>query len=912
MIKCCLQLVYLRISHVHTLKKAIVIVRFVIFYINRKQVKKSTKLKFHNFNKYLYGTIDEVVKPTYQPTPIVNNTNDQSCDDPVKKKPRLEYLPIPIKPTYKPCVIRKDVHKNDQSITSTATYIPSKIVPTKSEIIESDTINEIIDNDKEKTETETQKSPESEVKEESNEIIEILDNSTIETSEKESENKKHKDKKEERKSSSSHHRHSSSSSSRSKHHKSSRERDESSSSKHRHKSSSSSSSHHKSSRHKSSRSSSRSRDSSSKKDKDEKRSKEKKEEKPKVEKKTEEIPTEMLSMSDEEDIDIEEQCRMIFETYEPPAETDKLPSSSKSSDNDENPTTTTMSTIEKRRFAHENAASVSRPTTNLKPNHTQSALTMAHQRQDLAMKNALEELKEKEEEIKRLQAEIEKRQVEKEKLTPLVNPLVFQRPKGPMISKVSHTILIEAAKKRVADLQKAKMEKFKSFTPAQTSWKGSGRVAHAPTSGVNDIDPVKLAPPLKEPNNTRISSNVRNQYYRIMVTHCLKIYSLPQDAYERAQNEEYSVFQKCKILMSYKTSILLSINRLKKEAEANGEKHQKVFSHDVMLAGKQGLKSSWSQNNKIKIANSDSSLLSIDNCPSSQAYELFKECILNEQQLRENGFPRPTEQNGRAKLYTPKKAKPQTGREGDYYCSRCHNVFNTDIYDEPAIDLCNYHLKRSGYRRGTADNFYYCCQQPAGTDGCCYANYHVTDYIDHDNLTGYVRTMEKDEDYICTKKDIFALDCEMCYTDVGLELTRITVIGYDENVVYDKLIKPQNRVIDYNTRFSGITKETLDKPGVKTITEIQAVLLSMFHSRTILVGHSLESDLKALKLIHDNVVDTSILYPHKMGPPKKRALKTLCNEYLKKIIQEEGEIFGHLRLIFRSFYKFILLNRFWS
>lgn len=62
----------------------------------------------------------------------------------------------------------------------------------------------------------------------------------------------------------------------------------------------------------------------------------------------------------------------------------------------------------------------------------------------------------------------------------------------------------------------------------------------------------------------------------------------------------------------------------------------------------------------------------------------------------------------------------------------------------------------------------------------------------------------------------------------------------------------------------------------------------MFHSKTILIGHSLDSDMKALKLIHDVYVDTSVLYPHKMGPPKKRALKTLCIENLKRIIQENG------------------------
>lgn len=95
--------------------------------------------------------------------------------------------------------------------------------------------------------------------------------------------------------------------------------------------------------------------------------------------------------------------------------------------------------------------------------------------------------------------------------------------------------------------------------------------------------------------------------------------------------------------------------------------------------------------------------------------------------------------------------------------------------------------------------------------------------------------------------------------------------------------------------YSGITEETL--ANVKTsIREVQAVLLSMFHADTILVGHSLDSDMKAVKLLHDKVVDTSILYPHKMGFPKRRALKTLCIENLKKIIQENGKKFKNFPL----------------
>lgn len=340
---------------------------------------------------------------------------------------------------------------------------------------------------------------------------------------------------------------------------------------------------------------------------------------------------------------------------------------------------------------------------------------------------------------------------------------------------------------------------------------------------------------------------------------------------------------------------MLAINRLKKEASTNGKSANaarlKTISHDVMIAGKIAQRSSWSTSNKIKVENSESSLVTIDNCSSSQAYDLVHECVMTEEQLQENGYPRSGSSRGRACLHVPKKAIPQNGKVGDRYCARCHKVFNLDIYDSPQTDLCNFHLKRSGFRRGHADNLYYCCQSPSGSDGCSFADYHVTDYLDYDNLVGYVSTMDKgDDNYVPTKKDIFALDCEMCYTVVGLELTRITVVDFDERIVFDKFVKPQNRVIDYNTRFSGITEVTLSNSDAKSLPEIQAVLLSMFHTRTILVGHSLESDLKALKLIHSLVVDTALIFPHKMGPPKKRALKTLCIEYLKKIIQEDGKL----------------------
>lgn len=49
--------------------------------------------------------------------------------------------------------------------------------------------------------------------------------------------------------------------------------------------------------------------------------------------------------------------------------------------------------------------------------------------------------------------------------------------------------------------------------------------------------------------------------------------------------------------------------------------------------------------------------------------------------------------------------------------------------------------------------------------------------------------------------------------------------------------------------------------GINTrIENVQAHLLSIIEENDIIVGHSLENDLKALRLIHLNVVDTSVVF----------------------------------------------------
>ena len=241
----------------------------------------------------------------------------------------------------------------------------------------------------------------------------------------------------------------------------------------------------------------------------------------------------------------------------------------------------------------------------------------------------------------------------------------------------------------------------------------------------------------------------------------------------------------------------------------------------------------------------------------------------------------------------------QTSNNNCKSCVRCKSSFYvTAMGDYMSNEKCYYHWGKPE-RVIQPDvglvTVYNCCGNPLYHDGCSTSELHVWNGLVN-GLNGpydeYVTSQPPAEHQIPeTGYGIYALDCEMSYTKRGLELTKVTLVRADGRMVYESLVKPKAHIIDYNTRFSGITEKHLSSRSVKTLEEVQKDLLKYICAETILIGHALDNDLRVLKIIHHNVIDTAVVFPHYWGLPFRRSLKTIVKSVLGRDIQSGDQ--GH-------------------
>ncbi|XP_076258414.1 uncharacterized protein LOC143195283 isoform X2 [Rhynchophorus ferrugineus] len=252
-------------------------------------------------------------------------------------------------------------------------------------------------------------------------------------------------------------------------------------------------------------------------------------------------------------------------------------------------------------------------------------------------------------------------------------------------------------------------------------------------------------------------------------------------------------------------------------------------------------------------------------------------------------------------------------------CVRCGKYFYVSSKGYITMESCLYHWgKLELSQKGFGPMLYSCCSKERGVAGCSLGKLHVS--VGYPKLfvnSTFVETeppkrWRRDGNY-----GVYGLDCEMSYTIDGLEAVKVTLVDLAGRLVYDSFVKPKNEIVDFNTRFSGIDEEIFKNNHPKSLARVQRDLMKFITSETIVIGHGLENDFKALHMVHKTVVDTSFTFPDDRGLPFKRSLKSVTKLYLCKDIQcgsnghdsvEDARACVELMLLRVKLEKFPMLN----
>ncbi|KAL4748076.1 RNA exonuclease 3 [Aspergillus terricola var. indicus] len=235
---------------------------------------------------------------------------------------------------------------------------------------------------------------------------------------------------------------------------------------------------------------------------------------------------------------------------------------------------------------------------------------------------------------------------------------------------------------------------------------------------------------------------------------------------------------------------------------------------------------------------------------------------------------------------------------------------------------CTYHPGKSFYpprkktdhiTGTTREGYFTCCNQKLGeSSGCTTGATHVYKVSESKRLASILQFEKTPENPDLHNPTPICFDCEMGYTTLGMELIRLTAVSWPEGKrVLDVLVRPLGEVLDLNSRFSGVFPEhytnalpystaptdfsasSSSSPSqlqlVSSPAEARTLLFNLLTPSTPLIGHAIDNDLNACRIIHPTVIDTAILYPHPGGGlPYRMSLRMLAKKHLDREIQTGG------------------------
>lgn len=238
---------------------------------------------------------------------------------------------------------------------------------------------------------------------------------------------------------------------------------------------------------------------------------------------------------------------------------------------------------------------------------------------------------------------------------------------------------------------------------------------------------------------------------------------------------------------------------------------------------------------------------------------------------------------------------------------------------------CTYHpgklvrpsRKATDHITGQSEAYFPCCHETVGTSaGCTKAEHHVFKISEAKRLAAVLQFEETPPQPDKGPMAPICFDCEMAYTTLGLELIRLTALTWpDGEAVLDVLVKPMGEVLDLNSRYSGVFPEhyknaiphgapapdikaadledgELSTPPMRVVESpaaARALLFQFLQPDTPLIGHAIDNDLNACRIVHPTIIDTVLLFPHPRGLPIRYGLKHLSKLHLDRDIQTGGD-----------------------